>query len=119
MVQASKTARLNHGAIPVKNIPVDTSALTTLVGGTITEATSPDGTQKRDRQGRPLFTVPVVAVADGGNADTMTVRVPGPVAQVAPLTPITLVGLIARYWSMEGRSGVSFSAEKVAPVARS
>jgi hypothetical protein len=119
VVQASKTARLNHGAHLVKTIPVDTSALTTLVGGAITEATSPDGTAKRDRQGRPLFSVPVVVVADGANADTMTVRVPGPVPQIAPLTPINLVGLIARYWSMEGRSGVSFSAEKVAPVARS
>jgi len=86
----------------VKTIPVDTTHLTTLVGGAIQAATQPDGTQKTN---------------EGGDADTLTVRVPGPVAQIPPLTPIKLVKLVGRPWSMEGgRSGVSFSADSIQPV---
>lgn len=101
----------------MKSIPVDTRAVTTLVGGAIQPATGPDGTQRRDKNGRPLFQVPVIIVSDSASADTLTVRVPGPVAQVQPLTPVTFVGLVARPWTMEGRSGVAFSAEAMQPVS--
>lgn len=72
----------------MRSIPVDTSRLTTLVGGAIEPATNQDGSQKRNRSGQPMFSVPVVVVIEGGNADTMTVRVPGPVTQIAPLTAL-------------------------------
>ena len=101
----------------MKTIPVDCTNLTLLVGGTIQAATTPDGSQRRNPAGQPLYNIPVVVVVDGGNADTLTVRVPGPVAQVPPLTPIRLVGLTARPWSMDGRSGVSFTAESIQPVS--
>jgi hypothetical protein len=102
----------------MKTIPVDTSKLTMLVGGAILPATSPDGSPRRDRSGQTLFNIPVVVVVEGGNADTLTVRVPGPVPQVAPLTPVKFVALVARPWSMDGgRSGVSFSAESIQPAA--
>jgi len=101
----------------VKTIPIDTTHLTTLVGGAIQAATQPDGTQKTNKAGQPLFNVPIVVVVEGGDADTLTVRVPGPVAQIPPLTPIKLVKLVGRPWSMEGgRSGVSFSADSIQPV---
>jgi len=101
----------------VKTIPVDTTNLTTLVGGAIQAATQPDGTQRTNRDGQPLFNVPVVVVIDGGDADTLVVRVPGPVPQLPPLTPVKFVKLVGRPWSMDGgRSGVSFSAESVQPV---
>ena len=100
----------------MRTIPVDTKSITTLVGGPIQAATSPDGSQRRDKSGRPLFQVPVIIVSEVASADTVVVRVPGPVAQVAPLTPVTFVGLVARPWSMEGRSGVSFSAEAMQPT---
>jgi hypothetical protein len=101
----------------VKTIPVDTTNLTTLVGGAIQAATQPDGTQRTNRAGQPLFNVPVIVVIDGGDADTLVVRVPGPVAQIPPLAPVKLVKLVGRPWSMDGgRSGVSFSAESVQPV---
>lgn len=101
----------------MRNIPVDITNLTTLVGGAIQPATNQDGTQKRDGGGRPLFTVPVVIVADSGNAETINVRLPGPVPQVAQLTPVRFVKLVARPWSMEGRSGVSYLADSFQPVA--
>lgn len=101
----------------MKTIPVDTRSITTLVGGAIQPATGPDGVQRRDKSGRPLFQVPVVVVSETASADTFMVRLPGPVAQMQPLTPVTFVGLVARPWTMEGRSGVSFSAEAMQPVS--
>ena len=104
----------------MRSIPVDTTRMTTLVGGAIQPATQQDGTPRRDRNGQPLFNVPVLVVVEGANPDTLVVRVPGPVAQVPSLTPVKLVGLVARPWSMDGgRSGVSFSADSVQPVAKS
>lgn len=101
----------------MKTIPVDTTHLTLLVGGTIQAATQPDGSPRRSRTGHSLCNVPIIAVVEGGNAETFTVRVPAPVPQVAPLTPVKLVGLVARAWSMDrGRSGVSFSAETIQPA---
>lgn len=101
----------------MKNIPVDTSKLTTLVAGAIQAATSPDGNARRDRGGQQIFNVPIIVVTEGGSAETMTVKIAGAVAQVPPLTPVRLVGLAARAWAMDGgRSGVSFSAEALQPV---
>ena len=103
----------------MKTIPVDCAVLTTLVGGEIQPATTPDGSQRRNAAGQPLFSVPVVAVVQGGEPSTFVARVPGPVPQIPALTPIRLIGLVARPWSMDGRSGVSFSAESVQPASAS
>lgn len=101
----------------MKTIPVDTSRITLLIGGAIEPATTPTGAQRQDRNGKALFNVPVLAVVEGGSPDTLTVRVPGPVAALAPLTPVRLVGLMARPWQMDGRSGTSFTAEAVQPAS--
>jgi len=103
----------------VRTIPVDCSKLTTIVGGLIQPATTEDGSPRRDKQGRTLFNVPVVVVAEGGNAEAMNVRVPGPVPQIPALTPVRIVGLVARPWAIGERSGVSFSAEALQPPAQS
>jgi len=101
----------------MRTLPIDTSKMTVLVGGAIAAATSDDGTPRRDRNGAVLFNIPAVVLIEGGNAETLTVRVPGPVPQLAPMTPVRLLNLVARPWSMEGRSGVSFSADALQPVA--
>jgi hypothetical protein len=100
----------------MKTIPVDASRLTALVGAAVEPATTPSGQQRTDRTGKPLFNVPIVVVVEGAAPDTLTVRVPGPIGQMAPLTQVRLVGLIARPWQMDGRAGVSFSAQAVQPV---
>lgn len=94
----------------MRTIPVDTNAMTLLIGGVIQPATNSDGTQRLNAAGKALFQVPVVVVTDGANADTIVVRVPGPVAHIEPLTPVKFVGLVARPWSIDGRSGVAFAA---------
>lgn len=101
----------------MKTIPVDTSKMSLLIAGAIVAATTPDGSARRDRAGQTLFNVPVIAVSETASAETFTVRVPGPVPQLPSLTPVRLVGLVARPWTMDGgRSGVSFSAESIQPV---
>lgn len=100
----------------MKSIPVDTSRLTVLIGGAIEPATTPTGSQRQDKAGKPLFNVPVVVIVEGGSPDTLTVRVPGPLAAIPALTQVRLSALVARPWSMDGRSGTSFSAESVQPV---
>lgn len=100
----------------MRTIPVDCSKLTLLVAGAIQPATTQDGSPRRDGAGRPLFTVPVIVMVEGGNADTLTVRVAGPVPQVPPLTPVKFSNLVARPWAMDGRSGVSYSADGIAPA---
>lgn len=101
----------------MKTIPVDVSRVTTYVGGAIVPATTNDGSPRRDASGRPQLNVPIVAVSETATAEAFVVRVPGPLPQLQVMTPVKLVGLVARPWSMETRSGVSFSAETLQPVA--
>jgi hypothetical protein len=71
--------------------------------------------------GVPMTTVSVLAVPPGHKPDTIEVRVPTsavPLTQLMPYTPCRLPGLVARPWSMSGRSGVSYSATAAEPVAQ-
>ena len=85
--------------------------------GAVAPVVMPDGQAKTDRAGRPLFSIPLLVVADGSTGETVTVKVPGPVSQLAPMTPVRLTGLVARAWSFDGRSGVALTAESVAPIS--
>lgn len=42
----------------MKTIPVDTSKITALIGGAVGAATSDDGVQRHNAEGKPLFNVP-------------------------------------------------------------
>lgn len=101
----------------MRTIPVDPS-IRTVVAGQPTAATTETGEPRRDKEGRPLINVPIIAVLADGTAEPFSVRVPGPVTAMPALTPVRLPGLVARPWSMpaNGRSGVSFSASGVEPV---
>ena len=87
----------------MRTIPIDTNRLRLMIAGLPTSATNQDGSERRDRDGRPLVNVPMIAIVDGTNAETFTVRLPGPVPQVAPLTEVRLKALVAKPWSIEGR----------------
>jgi hypothetical protein len=66
------------------------------------------------RAGKPLTNVPILVLAEGGRAESITVRVPSPVASVPDLAPLRFVGLVAWYWTLDnGRSGVSLTADAV------
>ena len=103
----------------MRTIPVDPS-LHIVAAGIATAATTDTGEQRRDKDGRPLFNLPVIAVPADGAAEPFVVRLAGPVPTLPPLTPIRLRSLVARPWSMPatGRSGVSFSATSVETVGK-
>ena len=100
----------------MKYIPVDTSKLTIHTIGAVAPVLSPDGQAKTDRAGRTLFSVPLLVVGDGATGETVTVKIPGPVTQLTPMTPVRVTNLVARAWVFEGRSGVSLTAEGISPL---
>lgn len=98
----------------MKNIPIDPTRVRILAAGAATPATNRDGTPRLNRESKPLYNVPVLILADGSRPEATNVRVPGPVAPVAELTPLRFVGLVAWYWQMDnGRSGISLTASEV------
>lgn len=96
-------------------LPVDTSGMTFMC------ATAPEPVldfdtkrQRADENGEPLYSVQVVALAEGG-AEIIAVKVAGepPVAQGAMLV---IQSLVASPWSMGDRSGVAFRASRIEPL---
>ena len=101
------------------NLPVDTSAMTFMVGSGQAEPIRErdSGRQRTDPEtGEPLYAVQVVVLSEG-RADVITVKVPGASPpELAQGTPVRLVGLVATPWTMEGRSGVAFRATRIEPA---
>jgi hypothetical protein len=109
----------------MRQIPVDTSAATVMVG-------QPPQPKVRDRRtgeiatdtetGASLMTVDVMFVLDG-NAEILTVTVPetGISGELTMGTPVALTGLIARPWENEfngqKRHGIAFRAVAVTSLA--
>lgn len=91
-------------------LPIDTRELRFVVAKP-PEAVKAFGTDqiKTDREGRPIYTVDVLAVGNE-KPEVLTIKLPGP-AEAQELEPVELVGLTAEYWEMGDRSGVSFRAE--------
>lgn len=73
--------------------------------------------QKKDRDGRLLWSVQTLIRPEQGPAEVLTVTVP---ASVAPsfeaMTPVHFEDMAALPWSMGTRSGVSFSGASVSSV---
>src|SRR6266511_1714870 len=101
------------------NLPVDTSAMTFLIGNAAAEPIRERGTgrQKTDPDsGEPLYAVQLVVLTEG-RADVITVKVPGaPRSELSQGMPVRVAGLVAVPWTMEGRSGVAFRAARVEPA---
>jgi hypothetical protein len=75
------------------------------------------GGQKADENGEPLFSVGVLAMANG-EAELISVKVAGKIAPgVVPGSSLTIVGLVAGHWSIDGKSGLAFRASRIEPAA--
>ena len=98
-------------------LPIDTAAMTLLCA----QPPQPvmDFATKRpkaDENGMPLFSVQLVALADGG-AEILPVKVAGqPSAQVTQGSVVKVSGLVATPWAMGDRSGISFKAARIEPA---
>ena len=97
-------------------LPVDTSGMTFMC------ATAPEPVidfetkrQRADENGEPLYSVQVVALAEGG-AEIIAVKVPGE-PSVVQGAMLTIHSLVASPWSMGDRSGVAFRATRIEPVS--
>jgi len=74
-----------------------------------------DGRQKADRDtGELLYTTELVAMDDTG-AEVIKVTTAG-APRVAKRQAVTVPGLVATPWNMDGRGGVAFRADSIAPV---
>ncbi|MHA6761652.1 SCO3933 family regulatory protein [Streptacidiphilus sp. PAMC 29251] len=73
------------------------------------------GEIKRDKDGTPVFTVPVV-VKDGYRASVIDIAVPGEPKGITEGMRIQVVGLVAIAWNMGDRNGISFRAEALLPA---
>ena len=98
--------------------PIDDGAMTYTCG----TAPQPvkdygNGGQKATEDGEPLFSVGVLAMANG-EAELISIKVAGKVAAgVVPGTPLKVLGLAALYWSIDGKSGMAFRATRIEPLA--
>jgi hypothetical protein len=99
-------------------LPIDTSAISFLCA--LAPEPVVDFETKRPRaddNGEPLYTIQLLAMGDG-TADLLAVKVPGvPSSAVRQGVPVKVAGLVAQPWTMADRSGVSFRAAKVEPIA--
>ena len=99
-------------------LPLDTSQITFQAVGSPEPAVDFATKQpKTDENGAPLFNVQVVAISNG-EAEIMQVRVSGEPAKFGPSTSLRITGLFASPWTMGDRSGISYRAEKVEPLAQ-
>jgi hypothetical protein len=74
-----------------------------------------DGRQKADRDsGAPLYVTELVAMDDTG-AEVIKVTTAGQ-PRVTTRQLVTVVGLVATPWNIDGRGGVAFRAESITPV---
>ena len=74
-----------------------------------------DGRQKADRDtGELLFTTEVVAMDDSG-AEVIKVTTGG-APRVSKRHAVSVVGLVATPWNMDGRGGVAFRADSITPL---
>lgn len=98
--------------------PIDKTAIT-FVGATGPQPVRnyADGGQKATEEGEPLFSVGVLAMANG-EAELISVKVAGKVsAGVVPGAALKIEGLVAAHWSIEGKSGMYFRATRIEPAA--
>ena len=99
-------------------LPIDTSAISFLAGGEAEPMTEHDsGKPRLDRDGKPLFVLRVVALAEG-EAEILAVRVAGmPAKGIGQGSPVRVSGLSATPWAMADRAGITYRAERVETLA--
>ena len=111
----------------MRTIPVDTASAGSfkfISSAPVMEFDDPTAV-KKNTAGVPIFELQVLftsleTATSKPEADLMKIKIAMATAPaLQPLTDLVFQSLVARAWSMAGgKSGVSFSAEAVAPAAR-
>jgi hypothetical protein len=98
-------------------LPVDVSAISFLCAMAPEPVVDFETKRPRaDENGEPLFTVQLVALAEG-TAEIIAVKVAGTAPAVRQGQPVKVLGLVAQPWTMGERAGVAFRAQRVEPLA--
>jgi hypothetical protein len=102
-------------------LPVDTSEIAFITTGSAARPVLDFETkqQRRSREGEPLFSVRLLALAGSGDEEEstlITVKVPGEPRLPKRGMPVRVLGLVAQPWSMGERSGMSFAAARIEPL---
>lgn len=99
-------------------LPVDTSAITFLCAAGPEPVIDFETKQpKIDESGEALYSVQLVALADG-TAEIISVKTAGkPGETVRQGSNVKVEGLVASPWSMGDRSGVAFRATTIDPAS--
>jgi hypothetical protein len=100
-------------------LPIDVTRITFLAGSEPEQMIEHEsGKPRLDKDGQPLFTVQLV-VLGAGKGEVIPVRVAGTAPKgLDQGTAVRCVGLTAAPWSMGERSGVTYRAERIEPVAQ-
>jgi hypothetical protein len=98
----------------MRNIPVDPCLSLVFVGVTPQVR---NGEQVMNRDGAPMMVVSCIVLpsVEEGKIDTVEIRVPasGVPKSLAPYSAVKFQRLSGRAWAIDGRSGVSFTADAV------
>jgi hypothetical protein len=98
-------------------LPVDTSVTHFVSAGPSEPVVDFDTKQpKVDPNGVAVNQVHLFVVGDGGTREVISVKISGEVRGLGQFTPVKVTDLVASTWSMDNRSGVSFSASRIEAV---
>ena len=98
-------------------LPIDTTGMNLLGASPAEPVIDFESKRQRvDENGQPIFQVQLVALGESA-AELLQVKVAGEPRGVSQGSPVKVVGLMATPWSMGDRSGVSFRAARIEPVA--
>ncbi len=100
----------------LKNLPLDAGRLGVALCVSVEAKTDPEtGEVKTDREGLPVWTVGVAVRPEGRRTALIEVSVTGEPKGVLVGQVVSLVGLEAFWWEMNGRAGLAYRAESVVP----
>jgi hypothetical protein len=108
--------------VAVNVIPVDLSQVLAAVVMSTPVASMYDGAHRKTVDDVPLWECDVTVAVEVGGASVLRLRIAGPAAPSVKIgQAVTLVGLRARVWELEGRDGVtrhgvSWSADAITPA---
>lgn len=99
-------------------LPIDASTISFLAASEPEPMTEHDSDRPRlDRDGKPLFVIRLVALAEG-QAEILAVRLAGvPSKGIVQGAALRVRGLSATPWSMAERSGITYRAEAIEPLS--
>ncbi|WP_405686416.1 hypothetical protein OG204_20875 [Streptomyces sp. NBC_01387] len=82
--------------------------------------TTPDGEQRRDREGNPLWVTGLsVRQAEGRRTDVVHVVTSGQPQGLAEGSEVKVTNLWANEWAVDGRTGTSFRADAITSASGS